>query len=106
MMMFNNHSSANSPFSSLSTLKHSFTTIALSGLALMLPVNSIYAQDERKTETIEEMIVTANKRETNLLETALAVTALSQDTLDRAGVANLVDIENLVPNLQIGLSPH
>jgi len=68
-----------------------------------------FAQDEVDTETgliVEEVIVTSTKRETNLMETPLAVTALSQEQLDQNGVKNALDLATLVPNLQIGLSPN
>ena len=74
-------------------------------LSVALNTNAQGQESEASANAIEEMVVTSTKRETNLLETALAVTALSQGQLDREGVDNLVDIENLVPNLQIGLSP-
>ena len=54
---------------------------------------------------LEEVVVTATKRETDLLETALSVSAFSQEQLDRQGVRNLLDLPELVPNMQVGLSP-
>ena len=54
---------------------------------------------------LEEILVTATKRETSLLETALSVSAFSQDQLDAQGVRNVVDIADLVPNMQVGVSP-
>jgi len=54
---------------------------------------------------IEEVIVTSTKRETSLMETAVAVSAFGQESLDNKGVKNLLDIGDLVPNMQIALSP-
>ena len=56
-------------------------------------------------ESIDEIIVTATKRETSLMETAVAVSAFGQESLDNQGVKNLLDIGDLVPNMQIALSP-
>jgi iron complex outermembrane receptor protein len=56
-------------------------------------------------ESLDEIIVTATKRETSLMETAVAVSAFGQESLDNQGVKNLLDIDDMVPNLQIGLSP-
>jgi len=61
--------------------------------------------DEETGFVVEEIIVTSTKRETNLMETPLAVTALSQEDLEKEGVKNALDLATLVPNLQIGLSP-
>ena len=56
-------------------------------------------------ESLDEIIVTATKRETSLMETAVAVSAFGQESLDNQGVKNLLDLDDMVPNLQIGLSP-
>ena len=54
---------------------------------------------------LEEVIVTAVRRDTNLMETPLAVSAITADELAREGVNNILNVGNLVPNMQIGLSP-
>ena len=51
--------------------------------------------------TLEEVIVTARKREENIQETPLAVTALSGDDLREAGIDNVPDLSKSVPSLQI-----
>jgi len=56
-------------------------------------------------EWIEEIVVTATKRETDLMATPLAVTALGQDDLNREGVQDMLEIGSLIPNMQVGLSP-
>ena len=50
---------------------------------------------------LEEVIVTARKREESLQDTPLAVSAFTGAALLEAGVSNLADITELVPNLQI-----
>jgi len=77
------------------------TTIALAS-ALPTAVSAQGASDEM---VLEEVIVTAVRRETGLMETPVAVSAFDQDTLAREGVNNLVNIGSLVPNMQVGLSP-
>ena len=76
-------------------------SVALSGFAS----GYVVAQEERAAEALDEIIVTATKRETSLMETAIAVSAFSQDAIDDAGVKNLLDIGDMVPNMQIALSP-
>ena len=76
-------------------------SIALTGLAS----GYVTAQEGQAAEALDEVIVTATKRETSLMETAIAVSAFSQEAIDDAGVKNLLDIGDMVPNMQIALSP-
>lgn len=48
---------------------------------------------------LEEVIVTARKREENLQQTPIAVTALNGEALARAGINQLTSIERQTPNL-------
>jgi len=50
---------------------------------------------------LEEVIVTARKREESLQETPVAVTALSADTLRDAGIRNLAQLNQIVPNIEV-----
>jgi iron complex outermembrane receptor protein len=58
------------------------------------------AQTPSKAQPLEEVIVTATRRATDLQETPLAITAFSQEMLDENHVVSLLDIRGLVPNLQ------
>ena len=48
---------------------------------------------------LEEIVVTAEKRESSLQDTPLAVSAFSQDTLDKALIFNAMDMQFSVPNM-------
>ncbi len=61
------------------------------------------AQAEQASETIEEIIVTAQKREQNLQNVPVAVTAFSGETISNLGIKSSSDIAAIVPNLEIGL---
>lgn len=50
-------------------------------------------------QVIEEIVVTAAKREQRLLEVGGAVTALSQEQIDDRSVRRLEDVQGMVPNL-------
>jgi iron complex outermembrane receptor protein len=50
---------------------------------------------------LEEVIVTARKRQENLQETPVAVTALSATALRDAGVRNLADLNQIAPNIEV-----
>ena len=83
--------------------KQIFTRLFLMVLAFVAIVPEAWAEEEELI--LEEVIVTAVRRDTNLMETPLAVSALTADALAREGVSNIVDVGNLVPNMQVGLSP-
>ena len=58
---------------------------------------SVVAQER----ILEEVIVTARRREESLQETPVAVTALSAAALRDAGVRNLKDLNAIAPNLDV-----
>jgi iron complex outermembrane recepter protein len=53
---------------------------------------------------LEEVIVTAEKREALLQRSAVAVTALGSRVVERQQITDLKSVTTLIPNLQIGLS--
>src|SRR5689334_448872 len=53
---------------------------------------------------VDEIIVTAEKREESLQRSALAVTALASHALERQQITDLKSVTTLIPNLQIGTS--
>jgi iron complex outermembrane receptor protein len=50
---------------------------------------------------VEEIVVTAQRREERLQDTPLSITALSADALTNRGIDNLADISNFAPNLEL-----
>jgi|GEM_PF-281271 len=50
---------------------------------------------------LEEVVVTARKREESVQEVPIAVSAFSADQLKDAGVSNIADLANQVPGLQM-----
>lgn len=78
--------------------------IFLLSTAMTLPMaayaSQAVAQDE-EDEGIDEIVVTATKRETNLMDTPIAISAFSEESLDRLGIKNVKDLNNLVPSLSI-----
>ncbi|MBD2857857.1 TonB-dependent receptor [Spongiibacter sp. KMU-158] len=53
---------------------------------------------------LEEVYVTARKREENLQETPVAVSAIGADALREAGIGSITDLQGAVPSLQFGQS--
>jgi len=53
-------------------------------------------------QVLEEIIVTAQKREQNLQDVSTAVTAISSDRLFDAGITDVMGLQNYVPSINIG----
>src|SRR5687768_4368134 len=70
------------------------TLLGATALSLAVPASG-WAQS-----TIEEVVVTARKREESLQEVPVAVTSIAGDQLQAQGVRNTQDLGRLVPNLQ------
>jgi len=66
--------------------------LSLLGFILIWPAGT-YGQ----ATPLEEIVVTAQKREQSLMDIPLAVSAFSGDDLDRIGVADLRDLANDIP---------
>ena len=75
----------------------SILTVALS-YGLLLPPQAS-AQEQESSGTIEEVLVTARKREESLQNVPIAVTALSGAQLEEAGFTSLEQIDNMAPGL-------
>ncbi len=59
------------------------------------------AADTGAQQGVEEIIVTASRRETNLQDTPIAVTAFSQKALDETHATDLAGLQSFVPNLTV-----
>jgi iron complex outermembrane receptor protein len=80
--------------------------IAVSGLALMGGASAAWAQDTTSpapsdNTALGDIVVTAERVESSTQKSALAITAVSGDALDRAGVTKVTDMVKLVPGLEI-----
>ncbi|HEX7759723.1 MAG TPA: TonB-dependent receptor [Caulobacteraceae bacterium] len=53
------------------------------------------------TESVQEVVVTAQRREQSLLQVPVAVTALAGRSLETKGVTNSSQLSSVVPNLQV-----
>ena len=69
------------------------------GMAIALSAPA-YAADEEERGYIEEIMVTAEKREENLLKVPLTISAFSSQMIEELGMTNNDDLEQLVPGLQ------
>jgi iron complex outermembrane recepter protein len=52
-------------------------------------------------DQVEDIIVTAERRKENLQDTPISITALSEETLRERGMADLGNVADAVPNMQV-----
>jgi outer membrane receptor protein involved in Fe transport len=55
-----------------------------------------------QAQVLEEVLVTARKREESLMDAPVALTAVQGEYMDRAGITNLEQLSAQVPGLQVG----
>ena len=55
------------------------------------------AQDAEPSRQIEEVIVTAERREASIQDTSISITAFTGDMLDDFGIRNQEDLQNFIP---------
>ena len=79
--------------------RYSSALISSVSVVAMLATAPVLSQE------LDEIIVTATKREENLQQVALAVTAFSQEYLDKIGATDLERLDALTPGLSWGQHP-
>jgi outer membrane receptor protein involved in Fe transport len=60
---------------------------------------SAQAQTAQAQTGLEEIVVTARKREENLMEVPLSISAFTADMIEQTGIENLTDLANQTPGL-------
>lgn len=81
----------------------SFKSILLAGASVSLAAAPAFAQDavEEGNRGLEEIVVTAQKREENLQDVPVSVTALSAETIQNQRIADFSDLTRAAPSLTI-----
>lgn len=69
---------------------------AITGFAVSVPASS--------QEVFEEIVVTAQKREQNIMDVPIAMTAVSGAELEASGIKDVFDLQQNVPGLIVGQS--
>src|ERR1700761_262139 len=68
------------------------------GVTLLLaPVVGAYAADADDNATLEEVVVTAQKKSEDLQKASIALDVVSGEQLASSGVKNVVDLQDIVP---------
>jgi iron complex outermembrane receptor protein len=73
--------------------------VMVSSLILTLNVNA------QSFKTLEEVVVTAQKKEENLQDTPIAITAITESVIDDLDIANVIDLAGMAPNVHIINTP-
>ncbi|NIB40918.1 TonB-dependent receptor [Pseudomaricurvus alkylphenolicus] len=74
------------------------------GITILPPVEKKAHKQEperRQPRIIEEIVVTSTRRSTDLQDTPIAVTAISQTMLDRHQAKDIRDVTDIVPSLEM-----
>lgn len=75
-------------------------TASCVALASVVLSTNVFAQ-ENDHVTVEEIVVTAERRAESLQRTPIAISALSADTVEKMGISQVTDLGNIAPNLNI-----
>ncbi len=73
-------------------------------LATAVALASTFAAGSAMAQ-LEEVVVTAQKREQSLQDIPIAVTAFDESAIDKQGIANVKDLGQFVPNTMVVESP-
>ncbi len=64
-------------------------------------LGSVQAAIAQESTVFEPVIVTAQKREQNIYEVPIAISAFTAETIEKQGISTLTDIGKFVPNLNV-----
>lgn len=84
--------------------KWALKAVMLSSTVIIAP--HAIAQDNDDDSLMEEIIITATKRSTNLNDTAAAVTALTSNFRDKTGLEGVQDIADFTPGMSAQDTPN
>ena len=70
-----------------------------------LPIAFALNLNAQSSVALEEVVVTAQKKEENLQDTPIAITAITASTIDDLDIANVVDLAGMAPNVHIINTP-
>jgi iron complex outermembrane recepter protein len=82
-------------------MRHFGRTILLATAGFAGLSSSAFAQAPADEEGLDEIVVTANKREENLQQTPLAISAVGSEQLELRGLGEIKDLSAIAPNVSI-----
>jgi iron complex outermembrane receptor protein len=84
-------------------MKNKLITVAVTSIAVFGAgfTPTALAQSNDSDPIFEEITVTAKKREQNIYEAPVAISAFTGASIEKRGISDLVDIGKFVPNLNV-----
>lgn len=73
----------------------------LAGCSTFAVATPAFAQNAEENAGLDEIVVTAQKREQNLQEVPLAISAISAEKVEKLGISDSRDLSGLAPNVTI-----
>lgn len=98
------HTSRQGPHSSLRRRSGRPGLVLAMALATTLAVSKPAPAQHPGAGSLEEIVVTATRRETSIQQTPQSIQAVSGETLDDLAIASIEDITRLTPNLNLDAS--
>ena len=81
--------------------KHGFKGFLCLSVSAALAIPALATAQDGDENLIEEIMVTATKREASIYEVPIALSAFEGDALAKQGIVDIVDVGKFVPNLNI-----
>ena len=80
---------------------HKKNLALLAGAVQAVCLGAVQTAVAQETTVFEPVIVTAQKREQNIYEVPVAISAFTAETMERQGITDLTDVGKFVPNLNV-----
>ncbi|MDJ0794441.1 MAG: TonB-dependent receptor [Woeseiaceae bacterium] len=76
-----------------------FLALPLAGLTLAAPATAQEASASMQSASLEEIVVVAQKREQNIMDVPVAITAVTGAQIEASGIKDMIDLQQNVPGL-------
>ena len=91
----------------ISMLRKNICTSLLAGISAVVLSNIGYAQEEPETASgselmLEEVIVTARKREESLQDVPISISAFDENFINSSFAQEMQDFDKFAPNVELG----
>jgi len=83
----------------MKTNKRTLLLSGVSAVAVLLSGGAVFAQDNSRGSTIEEVLVTATKRQERVLDVPVAITAYTSEFAERMNIDNSKDLIKFTPGM-------
>jgi iron complex outermembrane receptor protein len=80
---------------------HATTDLLCKSLLVLSIAASAQAMEDSASRLIEEVVVTAEHRESTLQETRISISAFDTETIRELGISNALDLGHFVPNVNV-----